>query len=96
VKDNCPELVKSLTEVHYDDTGTHREGAEERWLGPDDPIDALKYPLLSRPSPRLYGERPKPNPNCLDVLIANHKRMVRSKRGMIGYERQPDGRVPYA
>jgi hypothetical protein len=92
VKENCPELVKSLTELHYDDSGTPREGGLERWLGADDPVDALKYPLLSRPSPRLVQSRRVSTKPTLDQLKKRHKQGLR-RRTWVGYDRDRQGRI---
>jgi len=95
-KEKCPELVRSLLELHYDDGGIGREGAVEKWIGPDHAVDALKYALLSRTSVPLLQQRPDVHARpTLDRLIRDMKRRNR-RHGYIGRDRDRYGRLPHA
>jgi hypothetical protein len=85
VKEHCPQLVKELMELHYDYQNIHREGQQERYLGSDHCVDALRYMLMSRPSPRRMYDTPSRR-ITLDMLKKRHQAKIR-RMGKIGQHR---------
>jgi len=85
VKQRCPRLVKEMTELHYDDVTTLHEGQQEKWLGDDHAVDALKYALLSRPSTKVLPEVKLLRRPTLDEMMRRRRRRLQDKRLVGGH-----------
>ena len=90
IKKRCPNLVRELLNLHYDDNdGPKLEGKIERWRGDDHAVDALRYLLSTRPSPRHKEDEVERYWNSLSELKKNRKSLAR-KYGQIGQARLRD------
>ena len=85
VKQRCPRLVKEMTELHYDELSTLHEGQQERWLGDDHAVDALKYALLSRPSTKVLPELKRFRQPTLDEMMKRRRRKLQDKNLIGGH-----------
>ena len=86
IKENCPNLVRELLGLHYDEQRIHREGRREFYLGDDHAVDPLGYLLSTRPKTHSVL-KPSYNGMTLDVLKRHAVRM-RKRKNMIGRDRK--------
>lgn len=82
IKDRCPNLVRELMNLHYDEEKIHTEGKAEHYKGDDHAIDPLGYILCTRPRTRLR-ETSQHDFWTLDVLkkYARRKRRIKQRIG---------------
>lgn len=86
IKENCPNLVRELLGLHYDEQRIHREGRREFYLGDDHAVDPLGYLLSTRPKTHTVTKTSY-NGMTLDVLKRHAVRM-RKRKNLIGRDRK--------